>query len=79
MDHDGTNQGYDHELVRMVKEAVHIPVIASSGAGKAEHFSSVFKETGVDAALAAGIFHRNEVSIMQVKKHLQSSFPVRIL
>jgi imidazole glycerol-phosphate synthase len=64
------NQGYDLELVKMVKAAVSIPVIASSGAGKPEHFDQVFKETGVEAALAAGIFHRNEVSIADVKKYL---------
>jgi glutamine amidotransferase/cyclase len=58
------------ELVKMVKAAVSIPVIASSGAGKPEHFDQVFKETGVEAALAAGIFHRNEVSIAEVKKYL---------
>ena len=70
MDNDGMNQGYDMDLLKMVKGAVKIPVIASSGAGKVEHFDQVFKETGVEAALAAGIFHRNEVSIAQVKQHL---------
>ncbi|KAJ3268536.1 Histidine biosynthesis bifunctional protein hisB [Terramyces sp. JEL0728] len=73
MDHDGMNNGYDLELIKMVKNAVHIPVIASSGAGKPEHFSQVFKETRVEAALAAGIFHRNEVSIQQVKQHQDST------
>ncbi|MCK4839625.1 MAG: imidazole glycerol phosphate synthase HisHF, partial [Desulfobulbaceae bacterium] len=71
MDKDGTNSGYDLELIRMVKEQVTIPVIASSGAGKVEHFSEVFKATDVEAALAAGIFHREEVPIEDVKKHLQ--------
>ncbi len=71
MDKDGTNSGYDLELIRMVKEQVTIPVIASSGAGKVEHFSEVFQATGVEAALAAGIFHRREVPIDAVKKHLQ--------
>jgi glutamine amidotransferase/cyclase len=46
-----------------VRSAVSIPVIASSGAGSAEHFSEVFERTGVEAALAAGIFHRREVPI----------------
>lgn len=73
MDHDGTNEGYDHDLIKLVKSHVRIPVIASSGAGKVEHFSDVFRETGVDAALAAGIFHRNEVTILQVKTHLASN------
>ena len=71
MDKDGTNSGYDLELTRTVKEAVTIPVIASSGAGRVEHFSEVFEQTGADAALAAGIFHRKEVSIAAVKEHLR--------
>ena len=49
-----------------------IPVIASSGAGRVEHFSEVFEATGVEAALAAGIFHREEVPIAAVKAHLKS-------
>lgn len=72
IDKDGTNNGYDLELVSMVKSAVSIPVIASSGAGHVTHFSEVFQDTCADAALAAGIFHRNIVSITDVKKHLLS-------
>lgn len=68
IDRDGTKSGFDLELIRMVKSAVSIPVIASSGAGNAEHFIEVFTETGADAALAAGIFHRREVSIAEVKQ-----------
>jgi imidazole glycerol-phosphate synthase len=60
MDQDGTNEGYDLELIRDVKEAVGIPVIASSGAGKVEHFYEAFVEGQADATLAAGIFHRRE-------------------
>lgn len=60
MDQDGTNEGYDLELIRDVKEAIGIPVIASSGAGKVEHFWEAFVEGHADAALAAGIFHRKE-------------------
>ncbi|WP_419174831.1 imidazole glycerol phosphate synthase subunit HisF [Desulfosediminicola sp.] len=67
IDKDGTNSGFDLELIQMVKDAVTIPVIASSGAGSAEHFSEVFKKTNADAALAAGIFHRGEVPISEVK------------
>ena len=78
MDKDGTNSGYDLELVSDVRAAVRIPVIASSGAGKVEHFSTVFRETNVEAALAAGIFHRREVPLQSVKEHLlQSGFEVR--
>ncbi len=73
IDRDGTNSGFDLELIKMVKDAVRIPVIASSGAGKVEHFSEVFRETGADAALAAGIFHRREVPISAVKEHLREN------
>jgi hypothetical protein len=58
----GQGQGYDIELVQLVSEAVTIPVIASSGAGQLEHFSEVFHKTAASAALAAGIFHREEVT-----------------
>lgn len=71
IDKDGTNSGFDLELVSQVSQAVSIPVIASSGAGKVEHFSEVFLETDVEAALAAGIFHRREVPISAVKQHMQ--------
>ncbi|MDF1613913.1 imidazole glycerol phosphate synthase subunit HisF [Desulfurivibrio dismutans] len=71
IDKDGTNSGFDHELIKLVKEAVTIPVIASSGAGSPEHFSEVFTATNAEAALAAGIFHRREVEISTVKEHLQ--------
>ena len=71
MDKDGTNSGYDLELIQMVKDEVTIPVIASSGAGKVEHFSEVFKATDVEAVLTAGIFPRKEVVLADVKKHLQ--------
>ncbi|NEX19558.1 imidazole glycerol phosphate synthase subunit HisF [Thiorhodococcus mannitoliphagus] len=71
IDRDGTGAGFDIELVRAVREAVSIPVIASSGAGCVEHFSEVFEATGVEAALAAGIFHRREVPIMAVKTYLR--------
>lgn len=67
IDKDGTNSGFDLELINMVKGAVSIPVIASSGAGSPVHFVEVFKETGAEAALAAGIFHRKEVAINEVK------------
>ncbi|MGV1099911.1 imidazole glycerol phosphate synthase subunit HisF [Thiovibrio sp. JS02] len=71
IDKDGTNSGFDLELIRQIKEAVSIPVIASSGAGRVEHFSEVFEKTNADAALAAGIFHRREVPIAAVKEHLR--------
>ena len=78
IDRDGTNIGFDLELVNHIREAVSIPVIASSGAGRAEHFSEVFESTDVEAALAAGIFHRKEVAISEVKDHLrQKNIEVR--
>ena len=70
IDRDGSNRGYDLELIKMVKDAVSIPVIASSGAGKPEHFQEVFEKTDVDAALGAGMFHRGEYTVMQVKERL---------
>ena len=71
IDRDGTKLGYDIELINHVKSAVSIPVIASSGAGCVEHFYEVFTKTDVEAALAAGIFHRGEVSIQEVKEYLK--------
>lgn len=73
IDKDGTNSGFDFELINHVKEAVSIPVIASSGAGSAAHFVDVFQHTDADAALAAGIFHRREVPIAEVKRALSDN------
>lgn len=70
IDKDGTNSGFDLELIRSVKAAVKIPVIASSGAGNAEHFAEVFEKTDVDAALGAGMFHRGEWTVKGVKEVL---------
>jgi len=73
IDMDGQCQGYDLALMRAVSGAVTIPVIASSGAGKPKHFTEVFTETGVQAALAAGMFHRKEVEIEAVKQHMRDN------
>jgi glutamine amidotransferase/cyclase len=70
IDRDGTNSGFDLELINAVKSAVTIPVIASSGAGCEAHFKEVFTATKVESALAAGIFHRKEVPIGKVKSFL---------
>lgn len=79
IDRDGTNSGFDIELVKAVSDAVTIPVIASSGAGCPEHFSEVLLNTNASAALAAGMFHREEVAISDVKRHLhQSGVPTRL-
>mgnify|MGYP001132779249 CR=1 FL=1 len=77
IDRDGTGLGFDTELINAVKTVVSIPVIASSGAGSVAHFAEVFAETGAEAALAAGIFHRREVPIAAVKAHLDGLFEVR--
>ena len=66
-------QGFDLELVEAVASAVSIPVIASSGAGRPAHFTDVFQQTQASAALAAGIFHRKEVAIEDVKQHMSSA------
>jgi glutamine amidotransferase/cyclase len=77
IDRDGTNAGFDLELVNAVKKAVSIPVIASSGAGCEAHFLEVFSHTGAEAALAAGIFHRREVPIADVKNYLTGKVAIR--
>ena len=70
MDADGTKDGYDIELTALVSEAVDIPVIASGGAGKLEHFQEVFEKTQAEAALAASVFHFGVYSVYDVKKSL---------
>ena len=72
MDADGTKEGYDLELTRKVSRAVGVPVIASGGAGKKEHFAEVLgEEGGADAALAASLFHFGELTVPEVKRYLQ--------
>jgi glutamine amidotransferase/cyclase len=71
IDKDGSNSGFDLELINDVKDAIKIPVIASSGAGHPGHFEQVFAQTRTDAALGAGMFHRGEYTVKQVKDHLQ--------
>ena len=71
IDNDGKNAGFDLELIKLVVGVVDVPVIASSGAGKVEHFEDAFNY-GASAGLAAGIFHRKEVSVGQVKEFLSS-------
>ena len=72
MDGDGTQAGYDVALTRAISDAVSIPVIASGGAGQPEHFAVALTEGGAAAALAASLFHFRQLSIMQVKRYLQS-------
>lgn len=72
MDCDGTRKGYDIELTRAVSDAVRIPVIASGGAGKPEHFYEALTAGGASAVLAASLFHFGELSIAEVKNYLRS-------
>ncbi len=78
MDCDGTKAGYDLELTRAVSESVGIPVIASGGAGKLEHFTDAFTKGKADAVLAASLFHFREIAIPDLKKYLaENNIPVR--
>lgn len=72
MDADGTKSGYDIELTRAVSEAVDVPVIASGGAGKLEHFYDVLTEGKADAVLAASVFHYGTFTVREVKEYLKS-------
>lgn len=72
MDKDGTKDGYDIELTRMISEAVNVPVIASGGAGELSHFYEVLTAGKADAVLAASVFHYGQYSVRQVKEYLKS-------
>lgn len=79
MNHDGTKQGFAIELTRQISQELNVPVIASGGAGKMDHFVQVFQEGAADAALAASIFHFKEIGIAPLKKHLAArQIPVRL-
>jgi cyclase len=78
MDRDGTQAGYDIELTRRISDSVGIPVIASGGAGRLEHFAEVLDHGGASAVLAASLFHFGTLTIPQVKTYLAShGVPVR--
>ncbi|MGX8834125.1 imidazole glycerol phosphate synthase subunit HisF [Amedibacillus sp. YH-ame6] len=79
MNADGTKQGFDIELCKVVRDMVDVPVIASGGCGTLQHFADVFEQEASDAALAASMFHYGEVTIQEVKKYLQEKgVPVRL-
>jgi len=79
MDGDGTKEGYDVSLTRAVSDAVNIPVIASGGAGEAAHFVAALTDGGAAAALAASLFHFNELRIQQVKDYvIGAGVPIRM-
>ncbi|RZK42957.1 MAG: imidazole glycerol phosphate synthase subunit HisF, partial [Pedobacter sp.] len=78
MDHDGTKAGFDCELLKKINNTINIPIIASGGAGTTSHFTEVFQKAGVDAALAASVFHYGEILIPDLKKELrENGIPVR--
>lgn len=72
MDGDGTKEGYDLALTKAISDAVSIPVIASGGAGKLEHFKEALVDAGAEAALAASLFHYKELEIREVKEYLRT-------
>jgi cyclase len=79
MDRDGTQAGYDLELTRLVSDAVPVPVIASGGAGRPQHFAEVLVAGGASAALAASLFHFGDLTIPGLKAYLaEQDVPVRV-
>ena len=79
MNHDGTKDGFATDITRAVSEAVNVPVIASGGAGTMQHFVDVFNQGKADAALAASIFHYEEIGIAELKHYLkEKGIAVRI-
>jgi cyclase len=79
MNNDGTKNGFALDITRLLSESLPVPVIASGGAGKMEHFTEVFSKASADAALAASIFHYGEIAIPDLKRYLkQQNIHVRI-
>jgi cyclase len=72
MGSDGVRRGYDVEQLRAVRDICHVPLVASGGAGAVEHFAAVFKDAGVDAALAASVFHSGAIAIRELKRELRA-------
>ncbi len=73
MDHDGTKNGFDNGFLKTMNDQIHIPLIASGGAGNQQHFVDVFQQANVDAALAASVFHYGEILIPDLKATLQQN------
>ncbi|WP_343563311.1 imidazole glycerol phosphate synthase subunit HisF [Sphingobacterium sp.] len=73
MDHDGTKNGFDNGFLKAVNDRIHIPLIASGGAGNQQHFVDVFQQANVDAALAASVFHYGEILIPDLKQTLRQN------
>lgn len=79
MDSDGTKEGFSNDIIKLISENVNVPVIASGGAGTIKHFEEVFTLGKADAALAASVFHYNEIHINDLKKELRNkNIKVRI-
>lgn len=79
IDHDGAQKGFSIEITRQISNLIPIPIIASGGAGKIEHFEEIFIKGQVDAALAASVFHFKEIKISKLKYHLKNiGLPIRI-
>tara|TARA_B100001094_G_scaffold92961_1_gene88834 strand:- start:1342 stop:2097 length:756 start_codon:yes stop_codon:yes gene_type:complete len=79
MDHDGTKNGFACHVLEKLSKVVNIPIIASGGAGKIEHFYDVFKSGNIDAALAASVFHFNEIGLNNLKIELKNNnIPIRL-
>ena len=72
MNHDGVKEGYANEALRELADTLCIPIIASGGAGKREHFRDVFTEGHADAALAASVFHFGEIPLPELKQYLKN-------
>jgi len=80
MNHDGTKSGYACEALGLLSDDVHLPVIASGGAGSPEHFRDAFTIGKADAALAASVFHFGEIPIPILKQYLAGeNIPVRLI
>ncbi len=80
IDTDGVKNGFDLQMLKDLAKAVNIPIIASGGAGNKEHFKQLFEISGIDAGLAASIFHFKELEISDLKQYLaQNNIPVRII
>ena len=73
MDHDGTKHGFDNGLLKKINDTIHIPLIASGGAGNQQHFVDTFQQANVDAALAASVFHYGEILIPDLKQTLRKN------
>lgn len=73
MDHDGTKNGFDNGLLKIINAGINIPLIASGGAGNQQHFVDTFKEANADAALAASVFHYGEILIPELKSTLRKN------